>query len=60
MGINLAKSWFAVERSDKRTLFFDYINIKKGHSVFFFILYSKKYVEVTGIQVTMKMLKMFW
>ena len=49
MGINFAKSWFAVDRSGKRVFFTDYINVKKGYSVVFFILYSKRYVEVTGI-----------
>ena len=50
MGIDSAKSWFAVDRSDKLIFFMDYINVKKGHSVVFFILYSKRYIdEVTGI-----------
>ena len=38
-----------VDRSGKLVFFTDYINVKKGHSVAFFILYSKRYVEVTGI-----------
>ena len=47
MGINSAKGWFSVDRSGKLVLFTDYIDVKKGHSVVFFILYSKRYVEVT-------------
>ena len=49
MGINSAKSWFAVDRGGALVFFTDYINVKKGHSVVFFILYSKRYVEVTRI-----------
>ena len=49
MGINSAKSWFAVDRSDKLVFFADFISAKKGHSVFFFILKSKRYVDLTGI-----------
>ena len=49
MGINYAKSWFTVDGSGKLVFFTDYINVKKGHSVVFFILYSKRYDEVTGI-----------
>ena len=49
MGINFAKSWFAADRGGELVFFADYINVKKGHSVVFFILYSKRYVEVTGI-----------
>ena len=37
MAINSAKSWFAVDRSVKLVFFADYINVKKGHSVVFFI-----------------------
>ena len=47
MGINSAKGWFSVDRSGKLVLFTDYIDVKKGHSVVFFIVYSKRYVEVT-------------
>ena len=49
MGINSVKGWFAVDRCGKLVLFMDYTKVKKGHSVVFFILYSKRYVEVTGI-----------
>ena len=49
MGINSAKSLFAVDRSGKLVFFEDYINVKKGHSVVFFILCSKRYVKATGI-----------
>ena len=48
MGINSAKSWFAVDRSGKPFFFTDYINVKK------------RYVEVTGILVTIKTFKMFF
>ena len=41
MGIYSTKSWFAVDRSGKLVFFTDYINIKKGNSVVFFILLSK-------------------
>ena len=37
MGINSAKSWFALDKSGKLALFTDYINVKEGHSVIFFI-----------------------
>ena len=33
MGINSAKSWFAVDKSGNSASFTDYINVKKGHSV---------------------------
>ena len=50
MGIDSAKSWFVVDRSGKLIFFTDCINVKKGHSVVFFILYSKRYIDdVTGI-----------
>ena len=59
MGINSAKSWFAVDKSGKLVFFTVYINVKRGHSVVFFILYSKRYVEMMGIYITMKTFKMF-
>ena len=46
MGINSAKSWSAVDISGKLVFFTDYINVKKGHSVVFFILYSKSSLDV--------------
>ena len=54
MGINSAKSWFLVDRRDKLVFFTDYINFKKEHPVVFFILYSIKYVEMTGIEIIIK------
>ena len=36
------KSWFWVGKGCKFTLFTDYIYVKKGHSDFFFIFYSKR------------------
>ena len=49
MGINSFKSWFEVVRSGKSAMFTDYINVKKGRSLAFFIFYSKRYAEVTKI-----------
>ena len=48
MGINSAKSWFAVDRSGKLVFFTDYINFKKGHSAVFFILYGNRIVLLLG------------
>ena len=53
MSIKFAKSWFAVDRGCKFVLFTDYIYVKKGQSVVFFIFYSKKYVDMR-IQLTLK------
>ena len=39
MGINSTKGWFVVDRSGKIVVATDYINVKKGHSVVFLILY---------------------
>ena len=52
MSINSTKTWFAVDRGCKFVLFTDYIYVKEGHSVFFFIFYSKRYVDITRIQET--------
>ena len=49
MGINSAKSWSAVDISGKLVFFTDYINVKKGHSVVFFILYSKSSLDVDSL-----------
>ena len=42
MSIKSTKSWFGVGKCCKFTLFTDYIYVKKGHSDFFFIFYSKR------------------
>ena len=47
MSINSAKSWFVVDRGCKFPLFTGYIYFKKKHV--FFILYSKRYVDMTRI-----------
>ena len=39
-GISYAKRWFAVDRSGKIAFFIDYINVKKGNSVVFFMFYK--------------------
>ena len=39
MSINLAKSLFAVDRGCEFALFMDYVYIKKGHSVVFYIVF---------------------
>ena len=46
MSIKSTKSWFEVARGCKFTLFTDYINVKKEHSVFF-IFYSKNFLRLT-------------
>ena len=60
MSKNSAKDWFAVDRGCKFALYTYYIYIKKGHLVFFFIFYSKRYVDMTRVQVTLKTFLMFW
>ena len=48
-GYKFPKSWFALNRIGKSAFFTDYENVKKGHSVLFFILHSKRDVEVTRV-----------
>ena len=55
-GYEFHKSRFAVDRSGKLVFLTDYNNVKKGHSVVFFILYGKRWSDRN---LTMKTFKMF-
>ena len=37
MDVNSTKNLFSVERSGKLAFFTDYVNVKKGHSIVFFL-----------------------
>ena len=51
---NSAERLIAIERGCNFAFFTHYVYVKKGHFVVFLIFYSKGYVDVTRIYVTLK------